>query len=189
MTPAPVKQKKLRKTGVKRGKAIEIVGPDGKRQKIVEDKAAEETPANGQHARGAVQRRILRRTIQNQGHKRRLPHLTRPDCNASLRRIATTGVLTLFNAVKRFHEMAPKEDIQSEIKALTAKPAKGQSAAPKVEEIKKSEFLEMLRRGTAAKAHAKVTAEDTAKDAAPRATAAAPSRPSFAFGLARRGGR
>eukprot|EP00667_Euglena_gracilis_P023581 EG_transcript_26705 len=152
----------------KKSKSLEVVAPDGAVQRLI---AEADAPAAGEDSRRkASEGRLIRRALQGQAHQRRLPHLARPDCNATLRRIATKGVVTLFNAVRKVHAMLPKDDVKESVSFWTKKPNEAKRVLQSREEEVKSNFLEMLRRGTAAEAHA-----EALQKAADPPTAAEPS--------------
>eukprot|EP00668_Euglena_longa_P001019 GGOE01001219.1.p2 GENE.GGOE01001219.1~~GGOE01001219.1.p2 ORF type:complete len:192 (-),score=68.69 GGOE01001219.1:270-818(-) len=143
----------------KKSKSLEVVGPDGAVQRVIAEEAAPLDPHEAR--RQASEGKLIRRALQSQAHQRRLPHLTRPDCNATLRRIATKGVVTLFNAVRKVHAMLPKDDVTDNVSFWMKKPHEAKRVLQSNEDQVKSNFLEMLRRGTAADAHAEAVQRAT----------------------------
>lgn len=91
----PVKSVIVSQTAAGKVKMLEVVKQDGKKERVVEraDQGPERTP---QEALGL---RLLHQAVKTQSHNRTLPHQQRHDYEFRLRRLATLGVVRLFNSL------------------------------------------------------------------------------------------
>ena len=89
----------ISKGNVRRRGALEVVGEDGTTEIV----APAPTPADEaeQQAEHHVDTGLsmLRKAVRSQSHLRKLPHQDRHDYEFLLRRVATSGVVRLFNAL------------------------------------------------------------------------------------------
>lgn len=87
-----------------KGKVLEVMGADGAKQRIVDggDELADRTT---QELQGL---KLLNRAVKEQSHQRILPHQQRHDYEFRLRRIATMGVVRLFNSLAQSHSAGDK---------------------------------------------------------------------------------
>lgn len=98
-------------------KVLEVVGADGKNQRIVDggDEAAERTT---QELQGL---KLLKRAVKDQSYQKILPHQQRHDYEFRLRRITTMGVVRLFNSLAQSHSAGDKAMDDSERKVTIDK--------------------------------------------------------------------
>ena len=133
-------KRRLDKKRVKRKRGFEVEGGVGYVSESSESEASEDEAVK---RRKASDRKILRKHILSQSHNREIPSLVAPDYEKRLRRVATNGVVRLFNAVAGAQNKpaAPKSD---------AKKSETSSGPPK-EAVTRSKFLEMLKKGSDSK--------------------------------------
>uniref|UniRef100_A0A7S1I7R4 RRP15-like protein n=1 Tax=Eutreptiella gymnastica TaxID=73025 RepID=A0A7S1I7R4_9EUGL len=136
----------------KRKRSVEIVAADGQVEQVVGEEEGPEGETPEERRKRINNQRIIKKALKNQAHKALLPHLERPDVHVRLRRIATKGVVQLFNAVASLQKARTKEKEEEEMlkPKKSDKLAKGQETDNKA---KTSNFLDMLRKGTASKLH------------------------------------
>lgn len=86
-------QKKARKT------AVEVVDRRGATAEVVEAAISDEEVDDDAAAKSKSGLSLLRKAVREQSHLRKLPQHERHDFEYQLRRVATTGVVRLFNAL------------------------------------------------------------------------------------------
>eukprot|EP00756_Hemistasia_phaeocysticola_P064103 Hpha_TRINITY_DN7535_c0_g1::TRINITY_DN7535_c0_g1_i1::g.18785::m.18785 len=147
-------KRRLERKKLKRKRAFEV---EGGAQEASESSASEQSEDEAAKRRRLEDRRILRSHVLNQSHRREVAHLTQPDYEKRLRRVATKGVVRLFNAVTVAQQQAAEREKAEE--GGTADGPKPKDPIPVREEVTKSKFLEMLKRGAHAAAEAQKAEE------------------------------
>lgn len=94
------KAKKVRKT-----KRLEVVGSDGKKEVIQGGVEGEGIVRTTQEAQDL---KLLHKAVKDQSHGRVLPHQQRHDFEFRLRKIATLGVVRLFNSLAQAQSAGDK---------------------------------------------------------------------------------
>eukprot|EP00758_Cryptobia_borreli_P013361 Tbor_TRINITY_DN5826_c1_g1::TRINITY_DN5826_c1_g1_i1::g.6083::m.6083 len=89
-----------------KSKPIEIVGPDGRK---VLSGTAEVTNTVSRTTAEAQGLKLLHRAVKNQNHLKLLPHQEHGDFEFKLRRVATLGIVQLFNSIKAAQKIGEKE--------------------------------------------------------------------------------
>eukprot|EP01007_Sphenomonas_quadrangularis_P004001 NODE_915_length_1096_cov_147.040115_g750_i0.p1 GENE.NODE_915_length_1096_cov_147.040115_g750_i0~~NODE_915_length_1096_cov_147.040115_g750_i0.p1 ORF type:complete len:221 (-),score=41.21 NODE_915_length_1096_cov_147.040115_g750_i0:392-1054(-) len=136
-----VNLKKKRKKLRKRRSKVGVVEPQPEPADVKDERTPQEM----------ADARVIKHFLLSKAHKAELPHLLQPDLEMKLRRVATKGVVRLFNAVAatqlEIADQAPPPSAtggDSISFTISTEPAK---AAP----ASKSKFLEMLRLGVKSK--------------------------------------
>lgn len=110
-------EKKTVQATVKKGKkhSVTVVARDNTVREIVAPEAppattkSKEEPADTRTPAERIGARLLRRAVRNQSYNRPLEHQQRVDYEYRLRRVATMGVVRLFNALSKSHEVGERE--------------------------------------------------------------------------------
>eukprot|EP01061_Rhynchopus_euleeides_P040457 TRINITY_DN6969_c0_g1_i1.p1 TRINITY_DN6969_c0_g1~~TRINITY_DN6969_c0_g1_i1.p1 ORF type:complete len:286 (+),score=87.97 TRINITY_DN6969_c0_g1_i1:53-859(+) len=162
-------KRKLEKKRLKRKRAFEVDGGQGYVSESSESEASEDEATKKRRLR---EKKELQKHILNQAHGREVATSLRPDYEKSLRRVATKGVVRLFNAVAAAQKS--KEEV---VEQPNAKRDSGQlaEALPKTkeqkkstqEEVTRSKFLEMLRKGGESKTVLEADAKKLRESAPP----------------------
>eukprot|EP01062_Namystynia_karyoxenos_P045585 TRINITY_DN338_c0_g1_i6.p1 TRINITY_DN338_c0_g1~~TRINITY_DN338_c0_g1_i6.p1 ORF type:complete len:1435 (+),score=533.98 TRINITY_DN338_c0_g1_i6:70-4305(+) len=134
-------KRRLERKKRKRKRAFEVDGA----QEVSESSGSEQSEDEAAKRRRLADRKQLRRQVLNQCHRKELPHLVQPDYEMRLRRVATKGVVRLFNAVALAQRPAPQP--QQEQPREPGEPLQRKATATESQQVTKSKFLEMLKRG------------------------------------------
>lgn len=130
--PRGGKKKEGKKT---RKMTVEVVASKQAEQKAAELSSGPQTSAEAQGLR------LLHKAVKEQSHMRRLPHQERHDFEYRLRRVATTGVVRLFNALTMAQKAGTATMEEAERSMTFAKAEEKRNAASK------EAFLAALRQG------------------------------------------
>eukprot|EP00659_Diplonema_papillatum_P005462 gene5462-8318_t len=143
-------QRKLEKKRHKRKRAFEVDGGQGYVSESSESEMSEDEAAK---RRKQKDHQTLRQHIFGQAHKRDLPS-QRPDYEKRLRHVATKGVVRLFNAVAAAQKDKPEPEAAAPREAQSGtgeQLSKAAGTGPTKEELTRSRFLEMLKKGSESK--------------------------------------
>eukprot|EP01060_Flectonema_neradi_P000156 TRINITY_DN10111_c0_g1_i1.p2 TRINITY_DN10111_c0_g1~~TRINITY_DN10111_c0_g1_i1.p2 ORF type:complete len:234 (+),score=69.24 TRINITY_DN10111_c0_g1_i1:1299-2000(+) len=132
-------KRRLEKKRVKRKRAFEVEGGTGYISESSESEASEDEAVK---RRKVSDRRMLRKHILSQSHNKEIPSLAAPDYEKRLRRVATNGVVRLFNAVAQAQNQATSSSTKSDPKKSES------SGGPPKAAVTRSKFLEMLKKGS-----------------------------------------
>ena len=145
-------KRRLEKKRVKRKRAFEVEGGQGYVSESSESEASEDESTKKRRIR---EKRDLKKHVLSQAHGREVPSLLRPDYEKSLRRVATKGVVRLFNAVTVAQKSSAPEPTSTsrDTETLGESLPKTKVHTVSQEEVTRSKFLDMLRKGGESKKH------------------------------------